>query len=147
MVLPTPHLPSVTPVCLFTLTNDLLQVMNWELIAIVLKRRREQDQKQRPQRLVLSLHVWHTLNIAFCPKTAWRLSNSLLPQGCISWKLLKCMHFFLETNSHTFLEILQNLIFGISVPEMFPHFSVATHPYQMWHPLKCQKKKTQLIRF
>ena len=149
MVLPTPtHLPSVTPVCLFTLTNDLLQVMNWELIASVLKRRREQDQKQQPQRLAFpymyDIHcVWH-----FAPRQHGDFQTRLLTEGCISWKLLKCMHFvFLETNLRTFLEILQNSIFRISVPEMFPHFSVATHPYQMWHPLKCQKKKTQLIRF
>ena len=39
--LSNPHPPSVTPVCLFRVTNDLLLVMNWELIAMVLKRRRE----------------------------------------------------------------------------------------------------------
>ena len=116
-----PHLPSVTPVCLFTLTNDLLRVMNWELIAIVLKRRREQDQKQQPQRLAFpymyDIHcVWH-----FAPRQHGDFQTRLLTEGCISWKLLKCMYFvFLETNSRTFLEILQNLIFGISVPEMFP---------------------------
>ena len=87
--------------------------------------------------------VWH-----FAPRQHGDFQTRLLTEGCISWKLLKCMHFvFLETNLRTFLEILQNSIFRISVPEMFPHFSVATHPYQMRYPLKCQNKKTQLIRF
>ena len=99
--LSNPHPPSVTPVCLFRVTNDLLLVMNWELIAMVLKRRREQDQKQQPQRLVLSWHVRLTyivccilpqVNMAtFKPITARGLHFVKTPKMyafCFSWNKL-----------------------------------------------------------
>ena len=48
--------------------------------------------------------------VGTCLKTTWRLSNPLLPEGCISWKLHKWMHFvFLETNSRTFFRNIAKL--------------------------------------
>ena len=99
--LSNPHPPSVTPVCLFRVTNDLLLVMNWELIAMVLKRRREQDQKQQPRRLVLSWNVRMTYIVCcilpqdnratFKPITARGLHFLKTPKMyafCFSWNKL-----------------------------------------------------------